>query len=66
MKKIVKILGVTLCSLILIGCGGKKDDSRVMEEAKIAFASKEYEKADSNYDAGFRLCHWDVCAKDCL
>ena len=46
MKKIVKILGVTLCSLILIGCGGKKDDSRVMEEAKIAFASKEYEKAE--------------------
>lgn len=46
-KSISKVLCIAISSLMLIGCGGsKKEDSRIMEEAKIAFASKEYDKAE--------------------
>lgn len=46
----IKIINVLILSsllgLFLIGCGKHEETSRVMDEAKIAFASKEYEKAE--------------------
>jgi len=54
MRRATIIITITILtlSLILVGCGKqeepkrKEEPNRVMEEAKIAFASKEYEKAE--------------------
>jgi tetratricopeptide (TPR) repeat protein len=42
----MKIIAMLILGLLLIGCGKAEETSRIMDEAKIAFASKEYEKAE--------------------
>lgn len=46
MRRKMKIITILILSLLLISCGKAKESNRIMDEAKIAFASKEYEKAE--------------------
>ncbi|MBU3203523.1 hypothetical protein [Clostridium algidicarnis] len=46
MKRRMKVITILTLSLLLISCGKAQDTNRIMDEAKIAFASKEYEKAE--------------------
>lgn len=46
MRKFITALIITIIPISLIGCGQVDDNSRIMDEAKVAFASKEYEKAE--------------------